>query len=202
MKHSQDSNSCRWDYFYLRLYLKYHVAFLMWILGFHINDVCCVQFLESMQLNYNSQAAEKGVYVIGSCGFDSIPADMGVLYTRDQFKGMKTRVHSGIDNETPSDPLSQVDVAYSVLLAVKESVSFVICLSAGILTAVESFLTVKSGSDVSNCCQDNGINLILQFCSLIFRIYVSLHSLMKWGKFINHSFTQDFWDYVSFHLHC
>lgn len=80
---------------------------MCWILGFHINDVCYVQFLEGMQLNYNSQAAEKGVYVIGSCGFDSIPADMGVLYTRDQFKGMNTRVHSGIDNETPSDPLSQ-----------------------------------------------------------------------------------------------
>ena len=47
----------------------------------------CVQFLEGMQLNYNSQAADKGVYIIGSCGFDSIPADMGVLYTRNQFKG-------------------------------------------------------------------------------------------------------------------
>nr|XP_015808257.2 saccharopine dehydrogenase-like oxidoreductase [Nothobranchius furzeri] len=52
------------------------------------------QFLESMQLNYNSQAAEKDVYIIGSCGFDSIPADMGVLYTRDQFKGTLTAVES------------------------------------------------------------------------------------------------------------
>lgn len=52
------------------------------------------QFLESMQLNYNSQAAEKGVYIVGSCGFDSIPADMGVLYTRDQFKGTLTAVES------------------------------------------------------------------------------------------------------------
>lgn len=81
------------------------------ILGFHINDLCCVQFLEGIQLNYNSQAAEKGVYVIGSCGFDSIPADMGVLFTRDQFKGTNIRVHSGIDNEMP---LSQADVVYSV----------------------------------------------------------------------------------------
>ncbi|XP_013872647.1 saccharopine dehydrogenase-like oxidoreductase [Austrofundulus limnaeus] len=52
------------------------------------------QFLESMQLNYNSQAAEKGVYIIGSCGFDSIPADMGVIYTRDQFKGTLTALES------------------------------------------------------------------------------------------------------------
>lgn len=47
-----------------------------------------LQFLESMQLNYHDQAAEKGVYIVGSCGFDSIPADIGVIYTRDQFKGM------------------------------------------------------------------------------------------------------------------
>uniref|UniRef100_A0A8C3G668 Saccharopine dehydrogenase-like oxidoreductase n=1 Tax=Cyclopterus lumpus TaxID=8103 RepID=A0A8C3G668_CYCLU len=52
------------------------------------------QFLEGMQLNYSSQAADKGVYIIGSCGFDSIPADMGVLYTKDQFKGTLTAVES------------------------------------------------------------------------------------------------------------
>ncbi|KAM9860847.1 saccharopine dehydrogenase-like oxidoreductase [Aulostomus maculatus] len=52
------------------------------------------QFLEGMQLNYNSKAADSGVYIIGSCGFDSIPADMGVLYTKEQFKGTLTAVES------------------------------------------------------------------------------------------------------------
>uniref|UniRef100_A0A671MHQ1 Saccharopine dehydrogenase-like oxidoreductase n=1 Tax=Sinocyclocheilus anshuiensis TaxID=1608454 RepID=A0A671MHQ1_9TELE len=52
------------------------------------------QFLESMQLNYHDQAAGNGVYIVGSCGFDSIPADMGVIYTRDQFKGTLTAVES------------------------------------------------------------------------------------------------------------
>ncbi|XP_068182430.1 saccharopine dehydrogenase-like oxidoreductase [Antennarius striatus] len=52
------------------------------------------QFLEGMQLNYNRQAAEKGVYIVGSCGFDSIPADMGVVYTRDQFRGTLSAVES------------------------------------------------------------------------------------------------------------
>ncbi|XP_074878336.1 saccharopine dehydrogenase-like oxidoreductase isoform X2 [Buteo buteo] len=51
-------------------------------------------FLEGMYLKYNEKAAEKGVYVIGSCGFDSIPADMGVLYTRDKLKGTLTAVES------------------------------------------------------------------------------------------------------------
>uniref|UniRef100_UPI0037E70BA2 saccharopine dehydrogenase-like oxidoreductase n=1 Tax=Semicossyphus pulcher TaxID=241346 RepID=UPI0037E70BA2 len=63
--------------------------------GAHHIDICGEpQFLEGMQLNYNSQAADKGVYIIGSCGFDSIPADMGVIYTRDQFKGTLTAVES------------------------------------------------------------------------------------------------------------
>ncbi|XP_077200408.1 saccharopine dehydrogenase-like oxidoreductase [Paroedura picta] len=52
------------------------------------------QFLEGMYLKYNDKAAEKGVYVVGSCGFDSIPADMGVLYTRNNLKGTLTAIES------------------------------------------------------------------------------------------------------------
>jgi len=48
------------------------------------------QFLEGMHLKYNEKAAKKGAYVIGSCGFDSIPANMGVLYTREKSKGTLT----------------------------------------------------------------------------------------------------------------
>ena len=35
------------------------------------------QFLESMQLKYGEEAESKGLYIIGSCGFDSIPSDVG-----------------------------------------------------------------------------------------------------------------------------
>jgi hypothetical protein len=42
------------------------------------------EFLESMQLKYDQAAREKQVYIVGSCGFDSLPADLGVLYTRQQ----------------------------------------------------------------------------------------------------------------------
>ena len=31
-----------------------------------------------MQLRYDSQAKERGVAIIGSCGFDSLVADLGV----------------------------------------------------------------------------------------------------------------------------
>uniref|UniRef100_A0A8C6UYZ0 Saccharopine dehydrogenase-like oxidoreductase n=1 Tax=Neogobius melanostomus TaxID=47308 RepID=A0A8C6UYZ0_9GOBI len=72
--------------------------------GAHHIDLCGEpQFLESMQLNYDSSAADKNVYIIGSCGFDSIPADMGVLFTRDQFKGTLTSVESFLTVETGPD---------------------------------------------------------------------------------------------------
>ena len=40
-----------------------------------------------MQLLYGGKAKEAGVYIIGACGFDSVPSDMGVAFTRDNFKG-------------------------------------------------------------------------------------------------------------------
>lgn len=63
--------------------------------GAHYIDICGEpQFLERMQLEYHTKALDRGVYVIGSCGFDSIPADLGILYTQRQFKGTLTAVES------------------------------------------------------------------------------------------------------------
>jgi len=44
-------------------------------------------FLERMQLLYNAKAKEAGVYIIGACGFDSIPADLAVVFAKSQFEG-------------------------------------------------------------------------------------------------------------------
>ncbi|XP_008579044.1 PREDICTED: saccharopine dehydrogenase-like oxidoreductase [Galeopterus variegatus] len=52
------------------------------------------QFLELIQLKYHEKAAEKGVYIIGSSGFDSIPADLGVIYTRNKMNGTLTAMES------------------------------------------------------------------------------------------------------------
>ncbi|XP_069625343.1 saccharopine dehydrogenase-like oxidoreductase [Ranitomeya imitator] len=61
--------------------------------GAHFLDISGEpKFLESMQMKYNSQAADSGVYVVGSCGFDSIPADLGVLFTRNSMQGTLTAV--------------------------------------------------------------------------------------------------------------
>ncbi|XP_068218010.1 saccharopine dehydrogenase-like oxidoreductase [Palaemon carinicauda] len=45
------------------------------------------QYLETMQLKYNEEAAEKNLYIVGACGFDSIPADLGTLFLQENFPG-------------------------------------------------------------------------------------------------------------------
>ncbi|XP_021121159.1 saccharopine dehydrogenase-like oxidoreductase isoform X3 [Heterocephalus glaber] len=58
-------------------------------------DICGEpEFLELMYWKYHKKAAEKGVYIIGSSGFDTIPADLGVIYTRNKMNGTLTAVES------------------------------------------------------------------------------------------------------------
>ena len=49
-------------------------------------------FLESMQLKYNKAAKQNETYVVGSCGFDSIPADVGTQYLKQKFPGHLNQV--------------------------------------------------------------------------------------------------------------
>jgi len=43
-------------------------------------------FIDSMIYKYNAKAEEKGCTIVPSCGFDSVPADLGVLHATMQFK--------------------------------------------------------------------------------------------------------------------
>lgn len=45
------------------------------------------QYLEEMQLKYYEAANKVGVYIVGACGFDSIPADLGVSLAKKSAKG-------------------------------------------------------------------------------------------------------------------
>lgn len=45
------------------------------------------QFMEGMQLKYNKAAEQAGVHIVGACGYDSIPADMGIRHMMNNFKG-------------------------------------------------------------------------------------------------------------------
>uniref|UniRef100_A0A3P8TA68 Saccharopine dehydrogenase-like oxidoreductase n=1 Tax=Amphiprion percula TaxID=161767 RepID=A0A3P8TA68_AMPPE len=81
--------------------------------GAHYIDICGEpQFLEQMQLEYHSKALARGVYVIGSCGFDSIPADLGILYTQRRFKGTLTAVESFLDISSGSQGSSGHDATW------------------------------------------------------------------------------------------
>ena len=54
--------------------------------GTHQVDLCGEpEYLERMQLLYGKQAAANGAFIVGSCGFDSVPTDMGVVFTKKNF---------------------------------------------------------------------------------------------------------------------
>ena len=49
-----------------------------------------------MEEKYQQQAIEAGVFIVSACGFDSIPNDVGVTFTEENFSG--TCVSMYIDN--------------------------------------------------------------------------------------------------------
>lgn len=64
------------------------------------------QFMGRMELKYNSTAEDSGAYIIGACGFDSIPADYGSSYLAQNFGGEVNSIESfmelGSDNSSVS----------------------------------------------------------------------------------------------------
>ncbi len=50
------------------------------------DQIYFLQFLETIQLRYNSQAAEREIAIVGSCGFDSLVADLGVETIRQEYE--------------------------------------------------------------------------------------------------------------------
>ncbi|RUS75727.1 hypothetical protein EGW08_016509 [Elysia chlorotica] len=59
------------------------------------------QYLETMQLLYHSKAKENDVLIIGATGFDSVPAESGILYLQDKFKsGQLASVESFLSIQT------------------------------------------------------------------------------------------------------
>lgn len=43
--------------------------------------------METVESKYDKQARDAGVYIVCSCGFDSIPNDMGALMVQKSFNG-------------------------------------------------------------------------------------------------------------------
>ena len=52
------------------------------------------QYIEKIQLKYEKEAKEKGIYIVSSCGFDSVIVDMGVRFLKKNFDGELNAVES------------------------------------------------------------------------------------------------------------
>ncbi|CAK1541230.1 unnamed protein product [Leptosia nina] len=70
------------------------------------------QFIETMQLKYNDQARDAGVYIISACGFDSIPTDLGVIFLEQNFGGTVNSVESYLGSTTNQVSLSSGVINY------------------------------------------------------------------------------------------
>uniref|UniRef100_A0A1I7TYA2 Sacchrp_dh_NADP domain-containing protein n=1 Tax=Caenorhabditis tropicalis TaxID=1561998 RepID=A0A1I7TYA2_9PELO len=57
-------------------------------------------WIEEMQMKYGEKAKEEGVYVVSACGWDSIPADLGVNFLKKNFNGDLNHVESIIEFHT------------------------------------------------------------------------------------------------------
>ncbi|XP_037828459.1 saccharopine dehydrogenase-like oxidoreductase [Lucilia sericata] len=57
------------------------------------------QYIDKMQLDYNDLAQEKGVYVVSSCAYESIPAEIGVVFAEKNFPGTVNSVELFWENE-------------------------------------------------------------------------------------------------------
>lgn len=59
------------------------------------------QYMERMVIEYNERAKEAGSYIVSACGFDSIPADMGVVYLERRFEGTVNSVEQYLTTNSP-----------------------------------------------------------------------------------------------------
>lgn len=69
----------------------------------HVDVTGEPQYMEQMQLEYHTAAQERGVYIISSCGFDSIPFDLGVVYLQDKFDGTVNSVDTYMNIQMPAN---------------------------------------------------------------------------------------------------
>lgn len=52
-----------------------------------------------MQVKYHEEAKQNEVYVISACGFDSIPADLGLVFVKDKFEGQLNSAEIYLDSK-------------------------------------------------------------------------------------------------------
>lgn len=53
-----------------------------------------------MQMKYSDIAQKNGLYVVGACGWDSIPCDLGVNFLKEKFNGQLNHVETFVQLNT------------------------------------------------------------------------------------------------------
>lgn len=69
--------------------------------------------MEQMQLKYDEAAKAKGVYVISACGFDSIPADLGVVHFEKKFEGQVNSLESYLECWVEGEHIGGASIHYA-----------------------------------------------------------------------------------------
>ncbi|MPC10261.1 saccharopine dehydrogenase-like oxidoreductase [Portunus trituberculatus] len=67
------------------------------------------QYLEQAQLEYSEAAQKAGVHVVGSCGFDSIPADLGTTFLQQVFPGDVNSVEAVVTTDDDSEGKASIN---------------------------------------------------------------------------------------------
>lgn len=62
-----------------------HLMTVFYLLPLSLILFHTLQYMEEVQLAYYDRAKEAGIYIVSACGFDSIPADMGVIFAQKKF---------------------------------------------------------------------------------------------------------------------
>uniref|UniRef100_T1GDL3 Saccharopine dehydrogenase NADP binding domain-containing protein n=1 Tax=Megaselia scalaris TaxID=36166 RepID=T1GDL3_MEGSC len=70
------------------------------------------QYMETMQLKYNEEAAKKNVYIISACGFDSIPNDLGTVFVEKNFNGVVNSVETYLETGSSGNKSSGASLNY------------------------------------------------------------------------------------------
>jgi short subunit dehydrogenase-like uncharacterized protein len=79
-------------------------------------------FLEKMQMKYSETAKKNGCYVVGACGWDSIPCDLGVNFLKQHFDGTLNHAETFVSMNTgPSGYSFNTGTYQTLILGIAEA---------------------------------------------------------------------------------
>lgn len=82
-------------------------------------DICGEpEFMERMEAKYHEKAVETGSLVISACGFDSVPAELGLMFNSRQWTGPVNRVEAYLSLESDKRVVGNFATYESAVLGV------------------------------------------------------------------------------------